>query len=170
MEISLIELKKEDLRDRLRDEAVRFLTDEELDKKWAAIYNQGVQKHLEDEGAKIASKVGKEHLKRISDETGEKLSVIEARYKLLKEDPYSWIHNMSAPSDEEKQINDLKRWYKDIRKENRKLKQEITQLREELQATKKECNLGALDEVKYIMVEDKDGNKIRRPMKIDKDI
>jgi hypothetical protein len=158
MEISLIELKKEDLRDRLREEGVRFLTDEELGKKWAAVYNEGVQKHLEDEGAKIASKVGKEHLKRISDETGEKLSVIEARYKLLMADPYSWIHNMFALSDEGKQINDLKRWYKDVRKENRNLKREVTQLQKELVVTKDV-------EANYIMVEDKDGNKIRRPLK-----
>ena len=127
----MIELKKEDLRERLKDAGVQFLTDEELEKEWAEQYNGQAKRHIRKEVEKI--KWSKMFLENIALETGVDISIVKTLYGRLITDPYSALWN-TVTDDQSIQLEETKQWYKDKVRENRELKRENKRLEEELRS------------------------------------
>lgn len=127
----MFELKKEDLRDKLKDSHVIFYTDEELDKIRAERYNEAALHQIGEDLRKIS--VVENYLEKIACNTGVDISHIKVLYKQLIKNPYSALENM-VTTDHDKEITMYKQWYKDGRKENRALKSENKRLQEELRS------------------------------------
>jgi hypothetical protein len=188
----MIELKKEDLRDRLRDASdelgVRFLTDEEVEKKWAESYNNGSISHIRKECEKL-SIYGKMHLARIAKETGVELSEIKELYKLQTKDPYQWVYNLVAPKDKDEELEheELEQWFHDslidsdkLRRENKRLREEIKTIKNKEEFTRFESSYESMNNedklmtfedieklTQYVFFVDKDGNRRRVKIKTD---
>ena len=184
----MIELKKEDLRDRLRDvkkrgRAERFVTDEEVDKAWAVAYTDAARMRLLREKQKVAQ-YGKMYLEKIAKETDTDLAKIEAVYKLQTLDPFQWVYNFVAPNkDEDLEREELQQWYLDARIDNDTLRRENKRLNEEIKALKNaeenekytepydSDKLMTVEEIKklsqHIFFVDKDGNRRRVEIKTD---
>lgn len=130
----MIELKKEDLRDRLRDADVSFLTDEEVGEKWADAYNESVRVHILSENQKNKT-LGQLHLKQIAEETNRSLSEITRIYQLRTKDTYSWVYSLVADAltaDEETKCEEIRQWYKELLIDHDNLRRENIRLQEEI--------------------------------------